>query len=80
MFPEATISRSFVPLEAKTGTVTDGPAAGAPIVPVAVWGSHRLFTKGQPRDLRQRDVVVTVDIGAPIEPARGPDRASSRHG
>jgi 1-acyl-sn-glycerol-3-phosphate acyltransferase len=66
MFPEATISRSFVPLEAKTGTVRMAQRAGVPIVPVAVWGSHRLFTKGQPRDLRQRDVLVTVDIGAPM--------------
>lgn len=70
MFPEATISRSFVPLPGKTGTVRMAQLAGVPIVPGAVWGSHRLFTKGRPRDLR-RDVVITVDFGPPLHV--GPD-------
>jgi 1-acyl-sn-glycerol-3-phosphate acyltransferase len=66
MFPEATISRSFVPLPGKTGTVRMAQDAGVPIVPGAVWGSQRLFTKGRPRRLGQRDVVITVDLGAPM--------------
>ncbi|HEX9888596.1 MAG TPA: lysophospholipid acyltransferase family protein, partial [Nitriliruptorales bacterium] len=52
MFPEATVSQSFVPLPGKTGTVRMAQRAGVPIVPGAVWGSHRLFPKGRPRDLR----------------------------
>ena len=70
MFPEATVSQSFVPLPGKTGTVRMAQRAGVPIVPGAVWGSHRLFPKGRPRDLR-RDVVVTVDFAEPLHP--GPD-------
>lgn len=68
MFPESTISQSFVPLDGKTGTVRMAQRAGVPIVPGAVWGSQRLFTKGRPRNLRQRDVVITVDFDAPMYP------------
>lgn len=67
MFPEATVSQSFVPLPGKTGTVRMAQQAGVPIVPGAVWGSHRLFPKGRPRDLR-RDVVITVDFAEPVRP------------
>lgn len=72
MFPESTISRSFVPLPGKTGTVRMAQEAGVPIVPGAVWGSQRLFTKGRPRDLGHRHVVITVDFGPPLLP--DPDR------
>jgi 1-acyl-sn-glycerol-3-phosphate acyltransferase len=66
MFPESTISRSFVPLPGKTGTVRMAQEAGVPIMPGAVWGSQRLFTKGRPRNLKQRNVVITVDFGPPM--------------
>lgn len=62
MFPESTISQSFVPLPGKTGTVRMAQEAGVPIVPGAVWGSQRLFTKGRPRDFRSK-VTITVDFG-----------------
>ena len=71
MFPESTISRSFVPRPGKSGTVRMAQEAGVPIVPGAVWGSQRLFTKGRPRALGTRDVVITVDFGPPLHP--GPD-------
>jgi 1-acyl-sn-glycerol-3-phosphate acyltransferase len=61
MFPEATISRSFVPLSGKTGTVRMAQRAGVPIVPGAVWGSQRLYTKGRSPSLTKRNVVITVD-------------------
>lgn len=66
--PEGTISPSFVPQRGRTGAVRLAQATGAPIVPVAVWGSQRLLTKGQPRHLRPR-VCVTVRYGAPWQPA-----------
>lgn len=63
--PEGTISPSFHPRPARTGTVRIAAAAGAPIIPVAVWGSHRLLTKWRPRNL-QRGVAVRVHYGAPM--------------
>lgn len=61
-FPEATINRSFVPQRGKTGAVRMAQAASAPIVPVAVWGAHRIMTKGRPRNF-QRGVAIQVEIG-----------------
>lgn len=70
MFPEATISRSFVPLPGKTGTARMAQLAGAPIVPAAIWGSQRIWTKGRSRDMTP-GVLLTVDFGEPMEV--GPD-------
>jgi 1-acyl-sn-glycerol-3-phosphate acyltransferase len=72
-FPEATINQSFVPLKGKTGTVRMAQASRAQIIPVAVWGAHRILTKGRPRNF-QRGVVISVDIGPPLEvdPAEDP--------
>ena len=64
--PEGTISPSFVPRRAKTGALRMAEAAGAPVIPVAIWGSHRLLTKGRP--LRpSRHVTVVVRFGEPLE-------------
>jgi len=71
-FPEATINRSFVPGRGKTGTVRLSLATGAPVIPVAVWGAHRLLTKGRPRNF-QRGVEILVNIGEPLEIADGQD-------
>jgi len=65
MFPEGTISRSFVPRAGKTGAARMAMGAGVPLIPGAVWGSQRLLTKGRPRNL-QRHVAITVDFGPPI--------------
>jgi 1-acyl-sn-glycerol-3-phosphate acyltransferase len=66
MFPEGTISRSFVPAEAKTGAARIAMAASAPLIPGAVWGSQRILTKGRPKNF-ERGVTITVDHGAPID-------------
>ncbi|HVM15452.1 MAG TPA: lysophospholipid acyltransferase family protein [Egibacteraceae bacterium] len=65
MFPESTISRSFVPAAGKTGAARMAMNAGALLVPGAVWGSQRILTKGRPRNF-QRKVAVSVDFAAPI--------------
>ena len=65
--PEGTISPSFVPRRAKSGTVRLAESLGVPIVPVALWGSQRIITKW--RDPRPaRGVTVSVRYGAPYEP------------
>jgi 1-acyl-sn-glycerol-3-phosphate acyltransferase len=70
LHPEGTISPSFVPRRGRTGAVRLARATGAPIVPVAVWGSHRLLTKWRPARL-SRHVAVTVRYGAPYHPTDG---------
>jgi 1-acyl-sn-glycerol-3-phosphate acyltransferase len=70
VFPEATISTSFTVKELKAGAARMAIDAGVPIVPAAVWGGHRIATKGHSVVLR-RGVPVTVVLGEPIVPGPG---------
>ena len=45
ILPEAGVSRSFRVRECKTGAVRMAAEAGVPIIPVSVWGAHRLMTR-----------------------------------
>src|SRR3954452_9832955 len=65
VFPEATISSSFTVKDLKAGAARMAVQAGVPILPAAVWGGHRIATKGHKVALR-RDVPVTVLTGEPI--------------
>jgi 1-acyl-sn-glycerol-3-phosphate acyltransferase len=73
VFPEATISRSFTVKEIKSGAVRMAAAANVPVVPMALWGSQRLWTKGRPKDLTRRHVPISILIGEPMHPAKGDD-------
>jgi 1-acyl-sn-glycerol-3-phosphate acyltransferase len=73
VFPEATISRSFTVKEIKSGAVRMALATKAPLIPVAVWGAQRMWTKGRPKELTKRHVSVLVYVGEPMYPARGDD-------
>jgi 1-acyl-sn-glycerol-3-phosphate acyltransferase len=66
LFPEGTISRSFVPARPKTGAVRIAMRAGAPLIPAAVWGTQRLLTKGR-RPNWQRNVPIVVAYGRPVD-------------
>jgi 1-acyl-sn-glycerol-3-phosphate acyltransferase len=70
VFPEATISSSFTVKDLKAGAARMALDAGVPILPAAVWGGHRIATKGHDVVLR-RDVAVTVLIGEPLVAAPG---------
>ncbi|MFT4744812.1 MAG: 1-acyl-sn-glycerol-3-phosphate acyltransferase [Nitriliruptoraceae bacterium] len=80
MFPEATMSRSFVPLPAKTGAVRMAQMAGVPIIPGAIWGSQRLYAKGRKSELGTRNVAITVDWAPPMtfEPDEDPQVGTDR--
>ncbi|WP_410629559.1 lysophospholipid acyltransferase family protein [Amycolatopsis sp. cmx-4-83] len=73
VFPEATISRSFTVKEIKSGAVRMAAAANVPVIPMALWGTQRLWTKGRPKDLTRRHVPVSILIGEPMHPAKGDD-------
>ena len=68
VFPEATISRSFTVKRIKSGAVRMAAEAGVPVIPVTVWGSQRLWTKGQPKHLTQRHVPILIRVGEPFQP------------
>ena len=65
VFPEATISRSFEIKDIKSGAVRMVAAGKAPIVPVAVWGGQRLWTKNHPRKLVRGQTVLII-VGEPF--------------
>lgn len=67
IFPEATISRSFELKEFKTGAVRIAAEAGVPLIPVILWGTHRMMTKGHPRDF-SRGKTITIKVGEPLHP------------
>ncbi|WP_157002635.1 lysophospholipid acyltransferase family protein [Agromyces laixinhei] len=67
VFPEAGVSASFTVRELKTGAARLAAEAGVPIIPVAVWGGHRLMTKGHKVGFFERfGVPVSFAFGDPI--------------
>ncbi|WP_035776464.1 lysophospholipid acyltransferase family protein [Arthrobacter sp. H5] len=67
ILPEAGVSRSFTVRELKTGAVRLAAEAGVPIVPISVWGSHRLMSRGRKFSIRQTwRAPVRVHISEPI--------------
>ena len=75
MFPEGTISRSFVPRVGRTGAARIAMKANAPLIPGAVWGSQRILTKGRPKNF-ERGIDISVDFGEPIPYTDGDDPQS----
>lgn len=66
VFPEGTRSEDGVLREFKTGGFYAAVRGGAPVVPVALDGTHRLMKKGALATGDGRMQTVTVKIGAPI--------------
>lgn len=67
IFPEATISRSFELKEFKSGAVRIAAEAGVPLVPVILWGTQRMMTKGHDRDF-SRGKTIAIRVGEPLHP------------
>jgi 1-acyl-sn-glycerol-3-phosphate acyltransferase len=67
VFPEATISRSFEIKGFKSGAVRMALEAGVPILPVTIWGSQRVWTKGLPKKLLRPKVPIIVEVGSPMQ-------------
>ena len=66
IFPEGTISVSFEIKELKSGAVRLAMGAGVPVIPTVIWGSQRIWTKKVKRNLRRKNVPITVAFGAPL--------------
>ena len=68
VYPEATISRSFELKEFKSGAVRMALEAQVPIVPMIIWGAHRMWTKDHPKCLGRKKIPITVRVGEPLQP------------
>lgn len=58
LFPEGTISASFVPAEPKHGAARLALASGAPLIPFATWGGQRVGSGIHPATRTDRVVLV----------------------
>jgi 1-acyl-sn-glycerol-3-phosphate acyltransferase len=64
VFPEGRISPDLEPGEPRTGVARMAAAAGVPVLPVGLWGSHRVWTRS--RWPRPRRVAEAVAVGEPL--------------
>ena len=67
IYPEGTTTKraDYWPGPAKTGVARLALLSGAPVLPVAHWGSRHVF--GQDRKLHLRRVDVEVRVGPPVD-------------
>ena len=65
VFPEGTISREFEPMAGKTGLARLAKAAGVDVLPVGLWGTHRVIPPGDEKPERWR-TPITIVVGEPI--------------
>ena len=74
LHPEATISRSFELREFKTGAARMALNAQVPIIPMIVWGAHRIWPKDHPKKVFRNKVPITVAAGRPLPPQGTPEQ------
>lgn len=72
VFPEGTISRSWLVKPPAPGAAAAAVAAGVPLVPLVTFGGHRVLTVDGRSSLRRRTPVV-VRVGAPLIAGPGED-------
>jgi len=65
IFPEGRISGDLEPGEAHTGVARLAAGAGVPLIPVGLWGSHRLWTRKR-RPRLHRGTAEAVVVGPPV--------------
>jgi 1-acyl-sn-glycerol-3-phosphate acyltransferase len=72
VFPEATISQSFELKEFKSGAARMAMEAGVPLIPMIVWGSQRVMSKGRKLSF-ERGHHISLLVGEPFHPEPGSD-------
>jgi 1-acyl-sn-glycerol-3-phosphate acyltransferase len=78
VFPEATMSRSLEIKEIKNGAVRMARAADVPLIPMIVFGGHRILSYDH-RDLtRGRTIVMTVAEPIPVPRGSNPDEVTTQ--
>lgn len=70
VFPEATISRSWLLKPFRRGAAGIAVSRQVPLIPVIVWGGHRIYTVDGHRSLRRR-MPITIMVGEPLQSGLG---------
>jgi 1-acyl-sn-glycerol-3-phosphate acyltransferase len=75
--PEATISRSYELREFKTGAARLALEAQVPVVPVIVWGAHRIWPKDHQKKVFRNKIPIIVAAGRPLPPRGTADQLNA---
>lgn len=67
VFPEATINRSFLIKDLKSGAVRMAAEAEVPLIPMVTFGGQRIWTKGRKPSLTW-GVPIAITVGEPMYP------------
>ena len=78
LHPEATISRSFELRDFKTGAARMALDAQVPLIPMIVWGAHRIWPKDHPKHLFRNKIPITVAVGTPLPPLGTPEELNAQ--
>lgn len=78
VYPEATISRSFELKDFKSGAARMALEADVPILPMIIWGAHRMWTKDHPKQLGRNKIPITVAVGKALPPTGTPAELDQR--
>lgn len=86
-FPEAGISFTFTVRSLMRGVASLASETGVPVIPVAIWGSQRIYSVGlpdsyhkKPRPDLTRGRRVDITFGAPMAIAPGADLTEATQG
>lgn len=72
VFPEATISSSFLIKDLKSGAVRMAAEAAVPLIPMVTFGGQRIWTKGR-RPSLGRGIPIAITVGEPMHPQESDD-------
>jgi 1-acyl-sn-glycerol-3-phosphate acyltransferase len=79
VFPEGTISDDLDPMAGKTGLARLARAAGVDVVPVGLWGTHRIIPpKGRKAQRFRTPVAMVVGETVPVGPGANPRETTDR--
>lgn len=79
VFPEGTISEDLEPMAGKTGLARLARAAGVDVVPVGLWGTHRVIPpSGQKAKRFRTPIVMVVGEPVPVGPSANPRQTTDR--
>lgn len=79
VFPEGTISSDLDPMAGKTGVARMARAAGVDVLPVGLWGTHRVLPgKGRKPKPFGTPIVIVVGDPVPVGPDANPRETTDR--
>ncbi|HEV7535588.1 MAG TPA: lysophospholipid acyltransferase family protein, partial [Acidimicrobiia bacterium] len=79
VFPEGTISDDLDPMAGKTGLARLARAAGVDVVPVGLWGTHRVIPpKGRKAERFRTPIAMVVGETVPVGSGANPREATDR--